>query len=91
MVPVLISVLACDSASRLAQAGGLWAACRWGGEHFPEITQKTWLTLRVAGASWKILGFLFPWNLYSSSATSLPISPASRRTLAPTSTQPIGI
>lgn len=30
MAPVLISVPACDSASRLAQAGGLRAACWWG-------------------------------------------------------------
>lgn len=78
MAPVLISVLACDSASRLAQAGGLWAACRWGGEHFPEITQKTWLTLRVAGRDPRI-----PFSPGTYTVALLPLSPFPQHPGAP--------
>lgn len=52
MAPVLISVPACDSAPRLARAGGLRVArgrgIRAGGEHLfsplPEAAWKVWLT-----------------------------------------------
>lgn len=59
MAPVLISVPACDSAPRLAQAGGLWAALGELEGHppslLPEAAQMAWLTLKVEGASLRTL------------------------------------
>lgn len=60
VAPVLISVLAFDSAPRLAQAGGLgWPLEGVGGGHppspLPEAAQKAWMTLRVEEASLRTL------------------------------------